>query len=143
MNSAETAVIESKPITSFVSGHLDLTLSEFEEHYHPALDAALARGDSFVVGDARGTDTLTQQYLFGKTTAVVVYHMFTSPRNNAGFPTLGGFTTDEERDLQMTAASTRDIAWVRPGREKSGTQKNIAQRKQHQPLPIQEKNKTI
>jgi hypothetical protein len=116
-------------MTHFISGHLDLTLAEFEEHYRPLIDGALARGGSFVVGDARGTDALAQNYLLGKTTAVVVYHMFSSPRNNAGFATLGGFQSDDERDVRMTADSDQDIAWVRPGREKSGTQKNIARRK--------------
>ena len=121
--------MDPKPITNFVSGHLDLTPDEFDVHYRPALDAALARSDSFVVGDARGTDSMTQQYLLGKTTAVVVYHMFTSPRHNAGFKTIGGFQSDEERDAQMTADSDQDIAWVRPGREKSGTQRNIDRRR--------------
>ncbi|VTS03310.1 Uncharacterized protein OS=Calothrix sp. 336/3 GN=IJ00_16210 PE=4 SV=1 [Gemmata massiliana] len=115
-------------MTHFVSGHLNLTATEFDVHYRPAIDAALARGDAFVVGDARGTDTLVQNYLFGKTTAVVVYHMFASPRNNAGFKTAGGFETDDARDAQMTADSDGDIAWARPGREKSGTQKNIDRR---------------
>ncbi len=75
-------------------------------------------------------NTMTQNYLLGKTTAVVVYHLFTSPRNNVGFKTISGFESDEQRDRQMTAESDRDIAWVRPGREKSGTQKNIDRRKQ-------------
>ena len=116
-------------MTHFVSGHLDLSQEEFDAHYRPPIDSALAHGDSFVVGDARGTDTLTQNYLFGKTEAVVVYHMFTLPRNNAGFKARGGFQTDEERHVQMTADSDADIAWVRPGREKSGTQKNLDRRK--------------
>lgn len=120
-----------KSITNFISGHLDLTPDEFDAHYRPVIDEALARGDSFVVGDARGTDSMTQNYLLGKTTAVVVYHMFTSPRNNVGFKTLGGFETDEERDAQMTADSDQDIAWVRPGRKRSGTQKNIDRRTQN------------
>ena len=120
--------IGTKPSTHFISGHLTLTETEFEEHYRPAIDAALARGDSFVVGDARGADTMAQNYLLGKTNAVVVYHMFTSPRNNAGFKVIGGFNTDEERDTQMTMDSHQDIAWVRPSREKSGTQKNIDRR---------------
>lgn len=122
--------MELKPITNFVSGHLDLTSAEFDAHYRSAIDKALAGGDSFVVGDARGADTMTQNYLLGKTTAVVVYHLFTSPRNNVGFKTIGGFESDEERDTQMTAESDRDIAWVRSGRKKSGTQKNIDRRKQ-------------
>jgi hypothetical protein len=122
--------VDVKPVVNYVSGHLDLTSTEFEAHYRPAIEAALARGEAFVVGDARGTDAITQSYLLGKTTAVVVYHMFTSPRNNAGFQTRGGFTADAERDAQMTADSDQDIAWVRPGREKSGTQKNLDRRQQ-------------
>ncbi|MEM0979737.1 MAG: hypothetical protein AAGH78_05615 [Cyanobacteria bacterium P01_H01_bin.58] len=115
----------------FISGHLTLTDAEFEKHYRPAIDKALALGDSFVVGDARGTDAIAQTYLLGKTDAVVVYHMFTNPRNNAGFKTIGGFNTDEERDAQMTADSDHDIAWVRPDRKQSGTQKNIDRRNQN------------
>ena len=49
--------------TNFVSGHLTLSEAEFNAHYRPVIDAALARGDSFVVGDARGTDVMTQNYL--------------------------------------------------------------------------------
>lgn len=120
--------MNSQPTTHFISGHLTLTELEFDEYYRAAIDEPLAHGDSFVVGDASGTDAIVQNYLLGKTDAVVVYHMFTEPRNNAGFKTIGGFNTDEERDAQMTADSNHDIAWVRPGREKSGTQKNIDRR---------------
>lgn len=119
----------SRKTIHYISGHLDLTSAEFEEHYRPAIDAALGRGESFLVGDARGADAIAQNYLFDKTEAVVVYHMFASPRNNAGFPTFGGFTSDESRDAKLTADSDQDIAWVRPGREKSGTQKNLDRRK--------------
>ncbi|MBD1909486.1 hypothetical protein H6F91_02690 [Leptolyngbya sp. FACHB-8] len=131
----------ARPITNFVSGHLDLTQEEFDTHYRPRLDEALAHGDSFIIGDAQGADILAQNYLFGKTTAVVVYHMFTSPRNNAGFNMRGGFKTDAERDAQMTADSDQDIAWVRPGRKNSGTQKNIDRRTQNSgPAPSRSKN---
>ena len=119
-----------KPIVNYVSGHLDLTPAEFEAHYRPAIDAALARREAFVLGDARGADAMTQNYLLGKTAAIVIYHMFTNPRNNAGFSTIGGFGSDAERDARMTADSDRDIAWVRPGREKSGTQKNLDRTRQ-------------
>ena len=117
-----------KQIITFISGHLDLTEMEFEEHYRDRIDNALKNNQGFVVGDARGTDTLAQQYLLGKTDAVVVYHMFESPRNNEGFTTSGGFKSDAERDEQMTRDSHQDIAWVRSGREKSGTQKNLDRR---------------
>ncbi|OWK37748.1 hypothetical protein [Fimbriiglobus ruber] len=120
-------------MTHFISGHLDLSPAEFDAHYRPAIDEALVRGDSFVAGDARGADVLAQNYLLGKTNAVVVYHMLTDPRNNVGFVAIGGFETDEQRDVRMTADSDADIAWVRPGRQKSGTQKNLDRRKRRNP----------
>ena len=118
-------------IYHFISGHLDLTPAEFDQHYKPALDAVLAVRDTegFVVGDARGADTLAQQYLADKNAVVYVYHMLEAPRFNAGFPTQGGFKSDHERDAAMTLASDFDIAWVRPGREDSGTQRNLSRRK--------------
>jgi hypothetical protein len=112
----------------FISGHLSLTQDEFDIHYKPFIVEALCHNSSFVVGDAKGADTLAQNYLFGKTDRIVVYHMFGSPRYNAGFPTEGGFQSDEERDNAMTDNSDSDIAWVRKGREKSGTQKNLDRR---------------
>ena len=121
-------IMTEEQIINFISGHLDLTQVEFNEHYRHKIDNALEKNESFVVGDARGADTLAQEYLFGKTRAVVVYHMFSSPRNNAGFPTRGGFQSDSQRDIQMTRDSHQDIAWVKPGREKSGTQKNLDRR---------------
>ncbi|AFZ01644.1 hypothetical protein [Calothrix sp. PCC 6303] len=129
--------MRSKKVVNFISGHLDITQAEFDMHYRPSIDRAMAaatpsrsiaQNEYFVVGDARGADTLAQQYLWGRTEAVVVYHMFTSPRNNPGFSTRGGFQSDVERDTQMTLDSDRDIAWVRPGREKSGTQANCNRR---------------
>lgn len=120
----------------FVSGHLDLTNEEFVEHYAERLRAARLDGDSapnltvFHVGDARGADIMAQEFLEGLRAPVIVYHMLVAPRNICGRPhqIIGGFTSDKERDEAMTAATTEDIAWVRPGREKSGTAKNLARR---------------
>lgn len=115
--------------TAYISGHMDLTEDEFFEHYIPHIREAAENGDMFVVGDAKGTDTMAQEYLSAFTDKVVVYHMFGKPRNNKGHsPTVGGFKSDEERDAAMTKVSDYDIAWVRPGREKSGTAKNIERR---------------
>lgn len=114
--------------TVFISGHLDLTQQEFDEHYDLQIRLAVLAGAHFVIGDARGTDTMAQSHLtrHAKRDDVYVFHMFDKPRNNVGmFPTCGGYKSDDERDAAMTAASDYDIAWVRPGREKSGTQKNI------------------
>jgi len=112
----------------FVSGHIDLTKEEFDEYYSGKLQSAIATGASFVVGDARGADDMAQAFLASQSADVTVYHMFTAPRHNYGFKTIGGFDSDLTRDEAMTAASNIDIAWVRPGREKSGTAKNLQRR---------------
>ena len=118
--------------TYFVSGHLDLTVDEFREHYAPRLSTALQddADTAFVVGDARGCDLMAQLYLRdARALRVQVFHMLERPRNNVGgFPTVGGFTSDAARDAAMTAASDADIAWVRPGRTTSGTAANLARR---------------
>ena len=112
---------------NFISGSLNPKEGVFEREYKPFIDIALLNNDAgFILGDARGIDTLAQNYLFGKTMNVLVCHMFTSPRNNAGFETMGGFQSDEERDEFMTLASNRDIAFVH--RKGSGTEKNILRR---------------
>lgn len=119
-----------KSKTAFISGHGDLTTEEFVKHYSPTIDDAIARGIThFVVGDFRGTDLMAQTYLRLQPVEVTVYHMFEKPRNNPlGYPTVGGFKDDESRDTAMTQASCMDIAWVRPGKENSGTAKNIKRR---------------
>lgn len=116
--------------TYFISGHLDLTMEEFREHYTSRLTAAIAEDGAFVVGDARGCDLMAQLYLRdARAVRVQVFHMFTDPRNNVGgFPTVGGFPSDSARDTAMTDASDADIAWVRPGRTSSGTAANLARR---------------
>ena len=116
--------------TFFISGHLDLTQEEFDLHYMPRIKSALEAGADFVVGDARGADYMAQVYLATYPASTTVYHMLVSPRNNVGFPAIGGFKTDEERDRMMTQDSDRDIAWIRPGRSKSGTAKNLQRRMQ-------------
>ena len=116
--------------TYFISGHRNITPQEFNEHYIPAIEKAIEEGGKFVIGDYYGVDMLAQQYLLEKEIKdVVVYHMFVEPRNNAGFPTKGGFPDDESRDAAMTKISDEDIAWVRPGNDKSGTTINLRRRK--------------
>ena len=116
--------------TYFISSHLDLTENEFNEHYKSIIDEVLLNQDNFIIGDARGADTMAQMYLFNKTNKVTIYHMFNNPRNNVGnFKTIGGFCSDSERDSAMAQSNDHDIAWVRPGREKSGTAKNLKRRK--------------
>lgn len=115
----------------FISGHLDITEEEFQKHYEPILwDKINDPNNSFVVGDADGCDTMAQKYLKAMgVKEVKVYHMYDEPRNNSGFNLMGGFISDNDRDSAMTYDSDFDIAWVKEGRENSGTAKNLERRK--------------
>ena len=115
---------------AFISGHRDLTLAEFMDHYAPEIDRAVALGHRIVVCDYKGADLMTQEYLLMKRYHnVVVAHMFESPRNLAAdFNTVCGFKSDEERDAWCTANTDYDIAWSRkPG---SGTERNLIRRRE-------------
>lgn len=122
--------------TYFISGHREITESEFEFNYKTAIDAALYENPNarFVVGDYYGVDILAQNYLLDQIgiepERVTVYHMFDAPRNkNEKVVNLcGGFKSDEERDAAMTAASAQDIAFVRDYTKISGTAMNILRR---------------
>jgi|WetSurSiteA1Bulk_404760.scaffolds.fasta_scaffold32654_3 hypothetical protein len=116
--------------TYYISGHLSLTNEEFAQNYRQPILDAIKENAAFVVGDAPGADIIAQRFLVACAIIdVTVYHMLEKPRNNVGFKTIGGFNTDTARDEAMTAASNADIAWVRSGREDSGTAKNLARRK--------------
>lgn len=106
-------------------------MSSVSTTFHvPRLDVAVADEAAFVVGDAKGCDFMVQLYLWDvRALRVQVFHMLVAPRNNVGgFSMVGGFTSDADRDAAMTAASDADIAWVRLGRERSGTAANLARR---------------
>ena len=119
---------EKVPVV-FVSGHLDLTREEFYEHYVPVL-LPLVASHHFIVGDAEGCDALAQEFLSSFNATYVIYHMFKAPRNcyDRWVALFGGFKSDSERDEAMTRASSLDVAWIRPGRENSGTAKNLKRR---------------
>jgi hypothetical protein len=123
--------------TVFISGHLDLTPEEFEAHYRKQIDKAIQGGCDFVVGDARGADAMAQVCIASYAVKsnkpydikVTVYHAFETPRNHHVGNSRGGFSSQNAKDKAMTLASDFDIAWVRPGREQSGTARNIERRK--------------
>jgi hypothetical protein len=118
--------------TAFISGHLDLTWDEFIKHYVDPINKALEEGCSFVVGDAPGADSIAQGFLYmrAKKPDVTIYHAYQKPRNNIGFRTVGGYTNQTQKDKAMTIHSDFDIAWVRPGKEESGTARNLKRRKE-------------
>lgn len=115
-------------MTVFVTGHGDVTVGEFEEHYAGKIRELHRLGNTFCVGDYRGCDLMTQSLLSDIGGTYAVYHMFTAPRNivrSAGTTTVGGFQNDGQRDAAMIDACDLIVAWVRPGREGSGTDRNI------------------
>lgn len=117
---------------AFVSGHRDLIPSEFYQHYQPQLDEAIVAGHWFVVGDAPGADAMVQMYLTDRVAPerVTVYHARRRPRHwYSGFAVRGGHASQSAKDAAMTAVSDYDIAWVRSGKETSGTASNLARRR--------------
>ena len=130
---SKLGVGEGNMKTYFISGHLDLTREEFDEHYETRIREAVLERAFFVVGDAKGADSMAHSLLYQllnnqSSNYVRVFHMFEYPRNNFQHSVVGGFESDEERDAAMTDSSDEDIAWVRPGKEKSGTAKNLKRR---------------
>ncbi len=124
----------SGKVVAFISGHLNITEKEFDEHYKNRIIEAINKGHYFVLGDARGVDAMAQELLsqYFKDTPcnkVIVYHMHYMPRFGLSrFPTRGGYDDDTSRDEAMTLASDYDILWVRPGKEGSGTDLNRIRR---------------
>lgn len=117
----------------FISGHRDLTWEEFAKWYAPAISRTLSadNGATFVVAEC--ADRMAQDYLLACGVApigITVYHMLKSPRYlaNKSMCTVGGFTSDLHRDEAMTKNSDYDIAFIRKGKETSGTAQNILRR---------------
>lgn len=125
----------------FVSGHRDLTQEEFDLHYKPVIRKVTKETlpVSFVIGDCEGADRMAAEYICDFSSSDIhIYHIFTDPRfrvipfcdNEAEHNIFyhGGYQSDMERDTAMTEASDFDIAYIRPGRKKSGTAQNILRR---------------
>jgi hypothetical protein len=132
----------SKSRTAMISGHIDISPSDFASHYIPAVDLATSRGDYSILGDAQGTDTLALDYLLqhggsGIKHRITIYP--SRPYNVARFETMGLSTRTDppnalssgastrskwrkqgdlrarhlQRDARMTSASDYDILWAR------------------------------
>jgi hypothetical protein len=126
---------------AMISGHLDLTQEEFDDHYRPYIIEAIVMGHDFVVGDAKGADQMAQaclkkwQPILFSAGRVTVYHMLTLPRHNAGFKAKGGYQSNSAKDAAMTAESDYDILYIRPDKHSSqsgrvsGTEANFIRRK--------------
>ena len=111
--------------TSFCSGHTDLSIQEFKLHYVDKLNQAISDKNSFVIGNAKGADTMIFEYLLEKKVPFdcITIFVFDRYKNNNelsddyqkkyGVNTVKGFSSYAQRDAAMTEASQFDIAWVR------------------------------
>jgi len=138
---------------AFCSGHVNLTSQEFEQHYQPKLEEAIAKEHHFVVGSSPGADTMVLDFLINRLMESSRIKVYLFERNSGrdqqcrerytslGIPFQFGFNSYTSRDAQMTKDSTYDIAWVRPLAESkkllgsdfnpkriSGTQRNLDRR---------------
>lgn len=135
----EPSFAPQKPRIAFISGHIDITPIQFTEHYAAGLDAAIRRGDAFVLSNADGADTLALAHLRSRNVdpSRITIYMHTPRPNRKLNATQGavnkrrlGREVEEkyrqegysmrviqgyhnERDAAMTEASDYDILWVR------------------------------
>lgn len=137
---------------AFISGHTDLSASEFKEHYIESLNNVIKYKHHVVVGNADGADSFTLQYLIsnGHDPSVITVYLFHRTANIEelvnhykhvyNVSAITGWTSYNKRDTAMTIASTYDLCWVRSEEECrilygnrykkriSGTEQNVIRR---------------
>lgn len=143
-----------KPVpVAFISGPLEVEPGHFETHYISRIQKAIKEGHHFVLGPARGTDTLAFKFL--RNSGIPVSRIRVYINSIQERYTRGGFKKFEEeggsivivkgghteRDEAMTCASHYDILRYRTEEESraffgaryrkrlSGTEKNELRRK--------------
>ncbi|KAF2791257.1 hypothetical protein K505DRAFT_249350 [Melanomma pulvis-pyrius CBS 109.77] len=117
----------STPRTAFISGPIDASDEYFNMHYVAPIGAALAAGDSFVMGPVPGIDTLALHHLLSAPIScprsrITVYmaqfeyadasrrrHYLSLGVNVKEVATAGEGTTTRMRDEAMTRESAYDI----------------------------------
>lgn len=133
----------------FISGHRNITESEFNTHYTKLIDQYIEwaktkshLGDkqlTFYVGDCEGCDKMAIYYLVGKLCRNIKLVICSLKKSfigqinyslcqNENITVIKEFTTHEERDAYMTKNTTCDIMWIRPNEWTSGTAQNFVRR---------------
>ena len=140
-------------LVAFISGPLEVEPGLFETHYAPRIQKAIKEGHHFILGPARGTDTLAFKFLKNSGIPASRIRVYLNSRKDTIFrgkfkqfeeeggrvvTVEGGHT---ERDEAMTRASHYDILRYRTEEESraffgasyrkriSGTEKNELRRK--------------
>jgi hypothetical protein len=117
-----------------INGHRDLTLEEFENHYHGKIRKSNAEFPNciYIVGDNPGCDKYAQDYLrkIGVSpTRVIIYYRTATPPVNTHKCKTKSFDTNNEKNIAMVNHSTHDIVWVRSDEIGSELGKNIERRR--------------
>ncbi len=126
--------------TYFIKGHCNLTPEEFETHYKNEIDKVIiSRTNKFVIGNARGVDTMALEYLlknnYPGNMNTIYYSKSKKSKSidyykNLNVNVIEGFISYSKRDEKMTIESDIDIAWVRPQHETEELlKKNLLRRK--------------
>ncbi len=104
----------------FISGHCNLQDSEFDEFYKPRLVELILDPVPVVIGNARGADTMSYQYLClhgYPVDKITIYHHGSGTSEESYrrrfVKVIKGFPSYTKRDEAMTYASTEELAWVR------------------------------
>lgn len=120
----------------FIFGNGNLSFEDFIKFYHKPLEPLIMdKKNQFIICDFKGTDSLVMELLKTKTPNVTVYHIGEKPRylpdkyktKVSQWQIIGGFCSDEERDLQAIKQCSHFLAkdFNSSEKRKSGTQKNI------------------
>lgn len=120
----------------YISGNGNTSFEDFQHYYLPHLQELSGDPEHhFIVGEFRGIDVLTLEFLKTKTANVSVYHCGEKPRympdpfrtHVREWKTVGGFKSDGERDRAAIERCTHVLAidFNSDDNRKSGTQKNI------------------
>jgi hypothetical protein len=128
---------QSKSRIAMISGYIDLSTADLATHYAPTLEAAILRGDSFIVSTSAGADSMCLAYLREKGVPADRIGIYTRRewrpkpparvqkgvgRSDESFRREGYVVKQiqgnhTQRDEVMTAESDYDILWVRSDEE--------------------------
>ena len=118
--------------TVHISGHLETTQKEFDIYYVPKINIYITQGYKFIIGGAKGTDTMAQKYLStcNNINVTVCDIKNFDNRLDKSFKHINGFETNVKRNEYMTNNSNFDLVFLHQyGGGGSGSCANLIRRK--------------
>jgi len=119
----------------YIFGNGNISFDVFQSYYIPKINNCLNDNYTFIMGDFRGADTLTMEYLKDKTNNVQILYCYEQPRylpdkfktNVEKWKIIGDFKSDKERDNYAINLCSHFIAidFNSDNNRISGTTKNI------------------